>query len=64
MLKNEEIQQKYSKSIGEYIKSIELNNIGEDWDKVSKAIKEIAADNIGKIRNKKKNEIMKTVDKQ
>lgn len=31
-----------------------MNDIDEDWDKVSKAIKEIAAENIGKIRNKKK----------
>jgi len=46
MLKNEEIQQKYSKSIGEYKKSIELNDIDEDWDKVSKSIKEIAAETL------------------
>ncbi|XP_015371362.1 PREDICTED: craniofacial development protein 2-like [Diuraphis noxia] len=54
MLKDEEIQQKYSKSIGEYIKGIELNDIDEDWDKVSKAIKQIAVENIGMIRNEKK----------
>jgi hypothetical protein len=30
MLKDEEIQQKYSKSIGEYIKRMELNEIDED----------------------------------
>ncbi|KAL4148000.1 hypothetical protein QTP88_002308 [Uroleucon formosanum] len=54
MLKDEEIQQKYSKSIGEYVKSMELNNIDEDWDKVSKAIKQIAVESIGMIRNKKK----------
>jgi len=30
MLKDEEIQQKYSKSIGEYIKRTELNGIGEN----------------------------------
>jgi exonuclease III len=64
MLKDEEIQQKYSYSIGEYIKGIELNDIDEDWDKVSKAIKEVAAKDIGKTRNKKKNGIMKTVEKQ
>lgn len=54
MVKDEEIQQKYSKSIGEYVKIMELNNIDEDWDKASKAIKQIAVENIGMIRNKKK----------
>lgn len=54
MLKDEEIQQKYSKSIGEYVKSVKLNNIDEDWDKVSKAIKQIVVEDIGMIRNKKK----------
>ncbi|KAE9523129.1 hypothetical protein AGLY_016470 [Aphis glycines] len=53
-LNDEEIQQKYSKSIGEYVKGIELNEIDEDWDKVSKVIKEVAAKDIGKTRNKKK----------
>jgi len=42
MLKNEEIQQKYSKNVDEYVKSIELNDIDEDWDKVSKVTKEIS----------------------
>ncbi|KAL4089543.1 hypothetical protein QTP88_024563 [Uroleucon formosanum] len=54
MLKDEEIQQKYSKIIGEYVKSMELNNIDEHWDKVSKTIRQIAVENIGMIRNKKK----------
>lgn len=50
MLQNEKIQQKYSKNICEYIKSIELNDIDKDWVKVRKAIKEIAAENMGNIR--------------
>jgi succinate dehydrogenase/fumarate reductase flavoprotein subunit len=54
MLKDEEIQQKYLKSIGEYIKKIKLNDVDKDWEKVSKAIKQIATENIGMIRNKKK----------
>lgn len=53
MLKNE-IQQKYSENIGDHIKIIELNDIEEDWENISKAVKEIAPEIIGKIKNKKK----------
>jgi len=49
-----EIQQNYLKNVGEYVKSVELNDIDEDWDKVSKVVKEIAVKNIGKLKNKEK----------
>lgn len=54
MLKNEKVQQKYSKNVGEYIKNIELSNMDKDWATVSKAIKEIAVEYVSKIKNKKK----------
>lgn len=51
MLKNEEIQQKYSTKVGEYVKTLILL-----WMKtgpVSKAVKEIAVEYVGKIKTKK-----------
>lgn len=54
MPKDERVQQKYIKYVGEYIKNVKLNDIDEDWVRASKAFKEIAMEHIGKIKCSKK----------
>lgn len=63
MLKDEEIQQRYSTKYGGYIRYIEVNDIDEDWNSASKVIKEKTVENIGNVRNKKKKQFNETVDK-
>ncbi|KAL4126110.1 hypothetical protein QTP88_010339 [Uroleucon formosanum] len=46
MLKDEKVQQKYIKYVGEYVKNVKLNDMDEDWVRTSKAVKEIAMEHI------------------
>ncbi|KAL4148527.1 hypothetical protein QTP88_002756 [Uroleucon formosanum] len=54
MLKNEKLQQKYTKYVGEYVKNVKLNYMDEEWVRASKAVKEIAMEHVGKIKCSKK----------
>jgi len=54
MLKDEKVQQKYTKFVGEYVKNVQLNDMDEDWARFSKAVKEIAMEHVGKIKCSKK----------
>lgn len=54
MLKNEEVQQKYSTYVGEYVKNVKRSDIDEDWIRVSKAVKKIAIEYIGTMKYSKK----------
>lgn len=50
MLKNEEVQQKYST----YVKNMKLSDMDEDQTRVSKAVKETTVEYVGKIKCSKK----------
>lgn len=53
-LKDDKIQQEFSVQMREHVENIEEEDIEEEWSKISKAIKKVAEQVIGRLKSGKK----------
>jgi len=53
-LKDDKIQQQYAERMRKYVENIEEENIKGEWSKISKIIKEVAEQVIGRLKSGKK----------